>query len=327
MKRPSEPIEEIVWTGTSDRQVQGQAESDEPMPTSPPPDPRPATPRPPAATAQPPAPAPAPPAAAAATPANQSRALAETVVASFLDRLTAEAARKGGSLTVQDIQGLNKEFEKKTQALQAVFEKSFEEYVRARERAVWDQKRDFPFDRQLVDRFAHLFPARGDPSLKDGAVSRRVLPGFFVALNLMLGADLIESYQERCRAIVARLKEQRGDAFSWEDVDNDKEVNGIVLDTVIGIANHFEAAEKRSGWFLGMINDHLGPPNPGEGEEAATWQLTERDFARFLSALFSVARETMTTESGRLTITKRHGADTCAMLFDILKRLDEMGLG
>ena len=268
------------------------------------------------------------PLASIATPANKSRALAETVVASFLDRLTAEAERKGGSLTVRDIQGLNHEFEKKTAALQVVFEKSFEDYVRARERAVWDQKREFPFDRQIIGLFSHLFPGPGGATLKGGALSRRMVPAFIVTMNLMLGHDVIEDFQNRCRGIVEDLKKERGDAFTWQDVDDSRKVNEVVLDAVVGMANHFEAAEKRSGWFLQAINDHLGPPNvQNEGAEATAWQLTEDGFSNFMAALFSIVREAMGSETGRLRITKRHGGDTTATVYDILKRLDELGLG
>jgi len=128
------------------------------------------------------------------SPKEQSRVLAETVVKSFGNRMKAEAARKGGILNSDDIDALDHEFREKTVVLQEMFEKSFEDYVAARERAVWDQKRDFPFDRQIVDKFSHLFPSPGGLSLLDGAVSRRVLPGFFRALNLMLGEAATEGF-------------------------------------------------------------------------------------------------------------------------------------
>jgi hypothetical protein len=364
MKKPNEPIEEIVWTGASDRAVQppstppeppeaeeGPAEPPPPAPYVPPPavyvppPPPPASyvpampaaevPPPPAMPLMPPMPPmpvtpPVPPKApppSVATPANKSRALAETVVASFLDRLTAEAERRGGSLSVRDIQALSHEFEKKTEALQVVFEKSFEDYVRARERSVWDQKREFPFDRQIIGLFSHLFPGPGGTTLEGGALSRRMVPAFLVTMNLMLGHDVVEDYQNRCRKIVEVLKKEHGEAFSWQNVDDSRKVNEVVLDAVIGMANHFEAAEKRSGWFLHAINDHLGPPNvESEGKEAANWQLTDESFPHFMGALFSVVREGMSTETGRLRITMRHGGDTTAVLFDILKRLDDLGL-
>jgi hypothetical protein len=268
--------------------------------------------------------APAPVASAPPAPANQSRALAETVVTSIVDRLTAEAQRRGGYLSVADIGALSQEFRHKAESLQAVFEKSFEDYVRVRERAVWDQKREFPFDRQIVKKFTHLFPSPGGLSLEDGAVSRRILPGFFLGMNLMLGEEKIEEYQDACRAVVDRLKAARGQKFSWKDVQGDKQIDDITVDAVVAISLHFAALDKRAEWFVELINAHLAPPDAGrEGEAAINWQMTAEVFWTFLHALFSDARRLMSTEPGRLQLTKRYGAETCAYLAEILKFLEE----
>ena len=93
-----------------------------------------------------------------APPAVQARALADTVISSLIDRLIGEANRKGGHLSTADLRALNDEFAKKADALQKVFQKSFEDYVRARERSAWDQSRQYPFDRIIVRKFANLFP-------------------------------------------------------------------------------------------------------------------------------------------------------------------------
>jgi len=138
------------------------------------------------------------------------------VVASFCDRLVAEANRRGGVLTLQDIELLNEEFASKTEALQAVFEKSFEDYVRARERASFLQTRNYPFDRVLVRKFEHLFADGKD--LDPTKLSRRMLPGFFMAMNKMLGPEVIETYQERCRKIVQRIRLGRDDNFDWNEI-------------------------------------------------------------------------------------------------------------
>ena len=201
------------------------------------------------------------PPTAAASPKDQSRTLAETVVGSFLDRLTAEAELRGGWLSVGDIRALSHEFEKKTEALQAVFEESFEAYVRIRERAVWNQARRYPFDRLIVKKFERLFVGEGGPAFRDGGLSRRMLPGFFLAMNLMLGDDVIEDYQARCRAIIERLQEKSGEDFEWDDAHKDPEADRVTLDAVAAMASYFGNLEKRTAWFLGMINDHLAPPD------------------------------------------------------------------
>ncbi|MDP6883866.1 MAG: hypothetical protein QF830_07010, partial [Rhodospirillales bacterium] len=187
-----------------------------------------------------------PPQTSPTSPKEQSRAMAEAVIGSFLDRLEAEAERRGGSLNIADIRAIGHEFEKKTEALQAVFETSFEKYVQIRERAVWNQARQYPFDRLIVKKFEPLFPGMGGRDLRDGGLSRRILPGFFLAMNLMLGDDVIEDYQARCRAIIKRLQEKSGDAFEWDEAYDDPEAARVTLDAVAAMASYFGNLEKRS---------------------------------------------------------------------------------
>ncbi len=261
---------------------------------------------------------------AVVSPTERTRALAETVVASFLDRMTMEAVRRGGRLTIRDIRDLRREFEMKTERLRAIFEKSFEEYVRVRERAVWDQKREYPFDRQIVEKFSHLFPSPGGLSLADGAVSRRILPGFFLAVNLMLGEEAMEEFQQKCRDAVDRLKAEQQKDFTWDDVQGNKEIDNLTLDAVVALAPHFDDIDRRAEWFIDVINSHLAPADVGrEGEATVDWQMTEETFWIFLNALFSDVRRSMSTEIGRLHLTQRYGAETTADLAEIVKILEE----
>ncbi len=95
--------------------------------------------------------------------AQQSRNLAETVIRSFIQRLTREATRRGGWLSTADIDEIAGDLIARADALQSTFEQSFEDYVRARERAALNQQRDFPFDRQVVACFHHLFRSPAAP--------------------------------------------------------------------------------------------------------------------------------------------------------------------
>ncbi|MDP6804307.1 MAG: hypothetical protein QF902_03110 [Rhodospirillales bacterium] len=260
--------------------------------------------------------------AGGATPATQSRALAETVVASLIERLRTEARRKGGMLSLEDLDSLARELQGKIETLQAIFQESFEAYVKVRERASWEQSREFPFDRLIVRKFAHLFPQDEATRLGGGIISRRMLPGFFIALGMMLGEEVVESYQERCRQIIERLTDPETNELDWYWAYDD-EANAVVLEALAAMALYFDALEKRVGWFVELVNEHLAPPDPKrEGEAAATWEFNPHDFMRFLKALFRDLREAMETETGRLRITRMHGAEACAKLADIMARID-----
>ncbi len=261
--------------------------------------------------------------AGAATPATQSRALAETVVASLVERLLAEARRKGGTLSLDDLHALARELQGKTETLQAIFQESFEAYVRAREHGTWEQSREFLFDRLIVRKFAHLFPQDQATKLGGGIISRRMLPGFFIALGMMLGEEVVQSYQERCRRIIERLTDPETDELDWYWAYDDDEANAVVLEALAAMAFYFDSLEKRVGWFVELVNDHLAPADlKREGDDAATWMFTHHDFMRFLKALFRDLREAMETEIGRLRITRMHGAEACAKLADIMARIE-----
>ena len=41
-----------------------------------------------------------------------------------------------------------------------------------------------------------------------------MLPGFFVALGMMLGPEVVEEYQQQLRAVVARVRGGGGGVFN-----------------------------------------------------------------------------------------------------------------
>ncbi len=272
----------------------------------------------------PPAPIPpAPPAPASLQSPERGRQLAATVVGTILQRLSAEAMRKGGSLNLDDIENLRRDFEGKIEALQKIFEQSFEEYVKVRERAAQEQARRYPFDRLIVQRFAPVFTSDGGPALTEGGLSRRILPGFFMAMNMLLGPDITEVYQEQCRRLVAKIKAAHSNQLDWRDVHADEEARTLTNDAVVSMAPHFEDLRRRGNWMVELINGHLAPPDVArEGPGVENWQLGERGYILLVDALYSDIREKMLTETGRLRLTRAYGADTVAEIADLLKRLD-----
>lgn len=259
----------------------------------------------------------------AVSPARQSEALAETVMSSILDRLTAEAERKGGMLSIDDLAALDQEFKKKTQALQQVFQASFDDYVKAREQSVWDKARDFPFGRMLVRQFSHAFAGKSGHTLKEGAVSRRILPGFFVASNMMLGPEFVEGAQQLCRGIVDRQKARKGAAYEWTDFYNDPDTRDVLTDALMAIAPYFEQAERRINWMIDIINSHLEPSDPEsmEGEDAAHWILDEHGLRDVLANLFKALRDTLANPASRSALAQRHGDDAVDEVSATLDRL------
>ena len=90
------------------------------------------------------------------------------------------------------------------------------------------------------------------------------------------------------------------------------------LDAQVSMAFHFEDIDKRAAWFVELINSHMAPAAGGASE----WQFSERGFLHFLGYLLSDLKETLSTETGRMYVTKRHGVDACVTLAEILKNVE-----
>ncbi len=274
-----------------------------------------------AAAAKPPAPT-QPTSVDLSTPTGRSHALAETVVMGILDRLRIEAHARGGMLSLADLDRLAADFHGKTAALRQAFEQTFEAYASARERAKFAQNRNFPFDRVLVKRFEHLL-IRGGTSDPD-KISRRILPGFFMAAQMMLGAGVLDGYQKRCRAIVARVKAAQGgqgEKFAWPDLYADPETAALAFEALATMASYFADFDKRARWFLTIVNGHLAPAAASAAYAEANWQLSDAGFRQFLAALFAEVRAAVATPDARTRFAERFGVKPCLAATEAMAKL------
>jgi hypothetical protein len=232
----------------------------------------------PARAAVPAAPAPAAPAPGGAVGAH-ARLLAQTILDTVTEKLKTEAWRRGGQLDIDDIDRIAGELKAKQAQLEAVFRTTFEQYVRARERAAFDHARQFPFDRLIVNTFAHLFSPERAKADGGDRITRKILPGFFLAIDKMLPPEKLEEFQERCRQILKGLSGDNEQQTDWAKLYNDAEAKELLIDALCVFAPYFEALDRRKLWFLPLVNDNLQP-----GED---WKLTDRGFYNLALAIFA----------------------------------------
>ena len=148
-----------------------------------------------------------------------------------------------------------------------------------------------------------------------------MLPGFFVALNLMLGTDIRDSYQGKCRAIVKIIGQQNGQDFDWDDIYDNEDARAIVFDALVDIAGSFADLNKRRDWFVDLINSHLESPGIDMDEESQAWSITPEGFDEFFEALMSELRVAVSMEAGRSLITRRRDEKTTENLIRLMKKL------
>lgn len=261
-----------------------------------------------------------PKATPAASPRDQGRVIAQVVMGSFVERLKSEAQRKGGALTLSDIEGLDHEFEQKTAELETLFEKSFEEYARMFGVPGPEERRGQPFDRLVVETFEKMFAGGNGPPIEKGGISRRILPGFFMAVNMMIGPEAVAGLRARAESVFNRINDGRADNLDWNPFLEHPETKDLRLDTLIAMAVHFANPDKRARWLLDLINNHLAPASR-DPETDPAWSLSRISYDRMIDALFSSLMAAVADPKAREAITKRYGPETCASVANIMKGL------
>ncbi len=258
------------------------------------------------------------------TPASKSQDVAFSILEHFLEVLSAEAERSPEPLSVESIQALARRFkENDSKDSLALFHKHFDECMRQHEKDIWDETRKRPFDRLLVKQFSRLFPAEGEMDNESVVISRRILPGFFLAVEMMAGKELFDQCQSACKGIVKSLKKEVGADFHWQIIYEDKNASELINDLLTVISIHFADFEKRAEWLRDLINSHLAPPEDYafEGEHIKDWSLDRVGTMVFLRELFAPLEEMLADTESRRHIEERYGLMACQTIEELLGNL------
>lgn len=251
--------------------------------------------------------------------------ISATMLGHFLTRLEVEARRVGGSLSFDQISGAATRFISEINRFEGVLQRSYDECSRAREAVAWDKSRRRLFDRVIMKRFAHLFPARtgDDGSSGEAVLSRRVIPGFNLAIDKMIGPILHEQCQRRAHAIVERLRGKSG-AIDWSVVQYDIEARALVNDVLVVVAHYFGNFEKRREWFINLVNSNLAPAGPDDPNP--NWQVTPAAFQRLMMALFDDLFGMMHVDKGS-AVRARYGEHALETLVEFHCKLNGLRVG
>lgn len=242
--------------------------------------------------------------------------IAQTMIGHFATRLEVEAGKNGGSLTTAQIRALAEHFliDEATR-FQPTYRRSFDTCTHAREARQWESARRHPFDRILMKSFAHLFPPRQGDDGGKGVLSRRIIPGFNLAVDKMIGPALYEQCQRKSQAILDRHR--AGNGYDWAQIYADPETHALANDVLVVVAHYFAKFERRREWFMALVNSHLAPAPAGSPD--AAWTLTEHGFSELMHALFADLRAQMVGNGA--VLRKRYGEHTFEALEEFFRRL------
>lgn len=245
-------------------------------------------------------------------------AIANTMIGHFTTRLEVEARRAGGSLTAEAIRALSERFmAEEGLRFAPALQRSWDACTQSREAAQWQSARAHPFDRLLTKPFAHLFPARRGDDGGQGVLSRRLLPGFHLAVDKMIGPALFEQCQRKAQAILDRHR-RADDSIPWDAVHADAEAHALSGDVLAVVAHYFANFHRRRDWFMDIVNSHLAPVAADAPD--AHWRLTEHGFSELMRALFADLRARLAADGAALR--QRYGEQTVEAFEAFFHRLD-----
>jgi len=241
-----------------------------------------------------------------------------TMIGHFATRLEVEANKAGGSLSAPQIRALAQRFIDSEQGrFKGYYQRAWDECTTTREAHLLESSRRLPFERILMRRFAHLFPPRAGDDGGACILSRRIIPGFNLAIDKMIGPTLDEQCQLKCEAILVRHALTDG-GWDWDAVYADPDAQALVNDVLVVVAHYFSSFAKRRAWVMEMINSHLAPARHGTPDEH--WRLSESAFAALMRALFAdLARQLVADSRG---VRARWGDHTHQALVAFLEHLE-----
>jgi hypothetical protein len=250
-----------------------------------------------------------------------------SVLDMFLDHLEIMIGEKDGPLSIADARALAEQV-KNSDAQETFneFRERLAELIDDHDQELWNKTRKRPFDRILAKKFSHLFPAEGELDSRSDRISRRALPGFFLAIEKMDGPELYDKCQSACRGLVKAERAKKGNAFRWKDLYDNPEATAMVNDVFALVSTYFNDFEKRCSWLQTLINSNLASfeDYAFEGDAGEHWTLSEKGIHLLLEAMFSDFREVLSLEDGEEQLCKRYGEKAYIALVHVLEDLDNV---
>jgi len=250
--------------------------------------------------------------------------LATSVLDDYTTQLIDMVENSTHGLTIDDIRSFLDGYKAKAiVADQSSFKAHFQRCLVRREQEVFDPNRRAPFKRVLTMRFIDLFPAEGALDGSGAYVSRRMLPGLFLAFEKMVGSEPFAQGHGVCIDALEASKNADGVAI-WEDLYALPAVMDAVDDMLMRLVSHFDNPMKRVMWMLTIINNDLADPLDFdfEGDANKDWQLDEHGLINVLRHLFRGLRHRLKDKAHAQALSHKYGQTSARQLVALITALD-----
>ncbi len=236
-------------------------------------------------------------------------------------QLLKRAKDDGGGITAPAIREVVDNFKTHPDAiLTGLFEEYWKQCLASAESTHWTAARKFHFERIMVKCFSALLP-RNDEVIEAGRhLSRRIIPGFILALQQMMSPEIYEQYGDRARILVETLRAVHGESFTWNEVYADSSCQIVVEEVLIDISHHFGDMAKRRNWLIDVVDAHM-PATTNEAEKV--WNFGDGNFHTLMNALYGDLRVMLDNSEARETLAINHGEEKIAALETLFNGLKQ----
>jgi len=183
-------------------------------------------------------------------------------------------------------------------------------------------------EQKRLNLFGRLMIHPMSPLFETGDFDRDILPNVFSFLHLVLG-DESEMFGGQCTKIVAGLRDELGDEFSWDAFYDDPEAKLIQWRTLVRIAASFKRWDVRRDWFIKLMQytpssvsvgqSAFVVKDTGDHEPAEPCVFTGRHFCQFFQAMFRPLTEIRRADENGFR--QEFGADPHHLIGEFLMHL------
>lgn len=250
--------------------------------------------------------------------------LSTTMLDDYTEQLIGVVESSTHGFSVEDIRAFLVQYKADTiSADQSVFKEQFQRCLNRREQEIFEANRREPFKRVLTMRFVDLLPPEGGLDDSGTYVSRRMLPGLFLALEKMVGSDPFIQGFEACTTAIDATRDDNG-TIIWEDIYSHAASVEAVDDLLMHLVTHFDNPMKRMMWVLNIINNDLADAEDFdfEGDANIDWELNERGLINVMRHLFRNLRHRLKDKSQAQALAAKYGQDAAHQLVALITALD-----
>jgi len=236
----------------------------------------------------------------------------------FMSMLKDKLAENDGYLSDDDVEEMSQELRGQLSDIREVFVTAVESNAKARIARRERTDRSESFKRFMVSKFENRFAPETVVARDAEKLTRRMLPGFFSAMFMLLGPDKLERYEQRAGTITDALRNRLGDDFTWERVYKSTDARKISLRALIDMSWHFQDLDKRIAWLVALVNSNMIPDPDGPAEE---WLLTHDSARAVLRDIFSDLVTTLSNKSAHDALVRELGKDRVTTIKAFLHNL------